>query len=150
MIKLIAKIYATFFGVGYFPIAPGTAASFIIVILYKLFLYKLSWPLYLTVALFIYITGVVASSRYSSDLKIEDPRSVVIDEVLGQLLAVFLLEPTWALMIAGFLLFRLFDVLKPFLIKKAEKFSQGWGIMLDDIVAGLYSAIIINLYLLIK
>jgi phosphatidylglycerophosphatase A len=135
MIKLVAKIYATFFGVGYFPIAPGTAASFIVVILYKFFLYKLSWPLYLAAALVIYITGVVASSRYSSDLKIEDPRTVVIDEVLGQLLAVFLLEPT--------------DVLKPFLIKKAEKFSQGWGIMLDDIVAGLYAAIIINLYLLI-
>ena len=150
MIKFIAKIYATFFGVGYFPIAPGTAASFIIIIVYKFFLYKLSWPLYLAAALFIYITGVVASSRYSSDINIEDPRTVVIDEVLGQLLAVFLLEPTWILMAAGFLLFRFFDILKPFLIKKAEKFAQGWGIMLDDIIAGIYSAIIINLYLLIK
>jgi len=150
MIKSIAKIYATFFGVGYFPIAPGTAASFIVTILYKFFLYKLSWPIYLAAALVIYITGVVASSRYSSDINIEDPRTIVIDEVLGQLLALFLLEPTWALMLAAFLLFRFFDVLKPFLIKKAEKFSQGWGVMLDDIMAGLYSAIIINLYLLIK
>ena len=148
--KLLAKIIATFFAVGFTPLAPGTAASLITVFLYKYLLYRVSWPFYLGLVFVIYITGVWASTLYSQQLGQEDPGKVVIDEVAGQLLALFMLTPTWFLMIMSFFLFRFFDIFKPPIIKKAESFSQGWGIMLDDIVAGIYTSIMINLYLIIK
>lgn len=148
--KLLAKIIATFFGVGFTPLAPGTAASLITVILYKYLLYRMSWPFYLGLVFVIYIAGVWTSTQYSLQLGQKDPGKVVIDEVAGQLLALFMLPPTWFLMIMSFFLFRFFDIFKPPIIKKAESFSRGWGIMLDDIVAGIYTSIIINLYLLIK
>lgn len=146
----LAKIIATFLGIGYAPIAPGTAASLVTVLLYKFFLCKLSWPAMLVIMLLVYVIGVWAASKYSREKRLEDPRTVVIDEVLGQLLALFLLNPTWPLMLAAFLLFRIFDVIKPLFISRAERFSSGWGIMLDDIIAGLYSSILINIFLLIR
>lgn len=120
------------------------------ILLYKFWLYQWSWPVYLAAALPFYAFGVWSSSVYSTQIKKEDPRTVVIDEALGQYLALFTLAPTWTFMIASFLLFRFFDILKPFFIKRAERFHSGWGIMLDDIVAGVYASILINLYLLLK
>jgi len=148
--RSLAKLIATFFGIGYAPIAPGTAASLVTVFIYKYLLYKFSWSTQLGLMLFIYLIGVWASSNYSREKRLEDPRTVVIDEVLGQIMALFLLSPTWPLMLAAFLLFRIFDVIKPFFIRRAEHYSSGWGIMLDDIVAGLYSSILINIFLLVK
>jgi phosphatidylglycerophosphatase A len=110
----------------------------------------MSWPFYLSLIFVIYIAGVWASMQYSKQLGLKDPGKVVIDEVAGQLVATFTLNPTWPLMILSFFLFRHFDITKPPFIKKAESFSQGWGIMLDDIVAGIYTSIVINLYLIIK
>jgi len=148
--KFFAKISATCLGVGYMPIAPGTFASFGMILLYKYWLYEWSWPIYLGLAIPFYAWGVWSSSVYSAHIKREDPGTVVIDEALGQYLALFTLSPTWPLLITSFLLFRFFDILKPLFIKKAERFHAGWGIMLDDIVAGVYTSILINLYLLIK
>ncbi len=148
--KVLSKCIATFFGIGYFPIAPGTLASFITVLLYKYFLYQLAWSYYIALGLGLYFMGVWTSSIVCRETGKDDPPIAVIDEVLGQLIALFLLSPVWPVMLASFFLFRLLDILKPFLIKKAEAFSQGWGIMLDDIVAGLYASIATNIYLLLK
>jgi len=148
--RSLSKIFATFFGIGYFPLAPGTLTSLIIVILYKTFLFKLNWPYYLLLLISIFFIGVYTSSKYCTELKKEDPRSIVIDEVLGQLIVMFRLPSNWIVLLAGFFLFRFFDILKPFFIKKTEKFPKGWGIMIDDIVAAAYAGIIINLYLLLK
>jgi len=148
--RLSLKIFVTFFGIGYFPLAPGTLTSLIIVILYKVFLFKLNWPYYLLLLISIFLTGVYTSSKYCTQLNKEDPRSAVIDEVLGQLVVMFRLPPNWIILLAGFFLFRFFDILKPFFIKKTEKFPKGWGIMIDDIVAAAYAGIILNLYLLLK
>ncbi|HZX09381.1 MAG TPA: phosphatidylglycerophosphatase A, partial [Acidobacteriota bacterium] len=88
--------------------------------------------------------GVITSSIYVSGTGIDDPSEVVLDEVLGQLAALFMLEPSWILILSAFFVFRFFDILKPFYIKKAENFSKGWGIMLDDVIAGIYTSILLN------
>jgi phosphatidylglycerophosphatase A len=67
---------------------------------------------------------------------------------LGQLIVLFRMPPTWPFLIASFILFRILDILKPFLIKKSEDFPRGWGIMMDDVVSGVCAGILINLYLL--
>ena len=147
--KIFSKITATFFGVGYFPVAPGTMTSAIIVLLYKFFLHRLSWPIYLLLFFVLFALGIIVSDVYSRMLKKEDPRTVVIDEAAGQLIALFLLSPQWSLCAASFLLFRFFDIVKPYPIKRVETFPGGFGIMLDDIVAAIFAGIVINLFLLL-
>jgi phosphatidylglycerophosphatase A len=148
--KFLSKTVATFFGVGYVPPAPGTATSAIIVLLYKLCLHKLNWPLYLLMVFVLFFIGVFTSTKYSSELNDKDPRIITIDEAVGQLIVLFRMGEGWLLLLACFLLFRLFDIIKIYPIKKVEAFPRGWGIMLDDVVAAVYSGIIINLYLLIR
>lgn len=147
--KSFSKITATFFGVGYFPVAPGTMTSAIIVLLYKFFLHRLSWPIYLGLFFVLFALGIIVSDVYSRAVKKEDPRIVVIDEAAGQLIVLFLLSPQWSLCAASFLLFRFFDIVKPYPIKRVETFPGGFGIMLDDIVAAIFAGIVINLFLLL-
>jgi len=147
--KLFAKTLATFFGVGHFPVAPGTVTSAIIVVLYKFFLYRLSWPLYLALFFALFVLGILVSDITSRMLKIKDPRTVVIDEAAGQFITLFLISPQWSLCAAGFVLFRFFDITKPFPIKQVETFPGGLGIMLDDILAAIFAGILLNLYLLL-
>ena len=148
--KFLSKIIATVFGIGYFPLAPGTLTSLVFVILYKFFLHKIDWPYYLALLMLLFVIGAVASTAHASQMKIEDPRFIVIDEAMGQLLALFLLSPHWYLLGIGFVLFRALDILKPFVINKAEKIPGGWGIMMDDVIAGLITSIVLNLYLILK
>lgn len=149
-LKILSKAIATFFGIGYFPLAPGTLTSFMIVILYKYYLYKWDWPFYLGLMIVFFFLGIFTSSYYSGSLKKKDPGCIVIDEAVGQLLVFFHLTPSWSLLLAGFLIFRVFDIVKPFPIRKIEAFPKGWGIMLDDIMAAAYAGILINIYLLLK
>lgn len=148
--KLVSKIIATVFGIGYFPIAPGTLTSVIMVFLYKLFLHKLSWPIYLLLLFFLFFFGVFASSKYASELNKKDPRNIVIDEAVGQFLVLFQMSEDWFPLLLSFFLFRLFDVVKPFPIKKVENFPSGWGIMMDDILAAIYAGVIVNIYLILR
>jgi len=148
--KFLLKLYATCFGVGYFPIAPGTLTSFIIVLLYKFSFFQIERPYYLLLLLAVFSVGVLASSSYSTDKKKKDPGSIVVDEAAGQLLVLFGLNPDWPLLLLSFGLFRFFDIVKPFPIRRIEDFPKGWGIMLDDIFAAVYAGIIINGYLLLK
>lgn len=148
--KLLSRIISTFFGVGYFPVAPGTLTSFAIILAYKYYLFSLSWPLYLAVLSLLFFIGVYTSTQYSSESKKKDPRKIVIDEACGQLLVLFRMSDAWFPLILSFVLFRMFDILKPFPIKKVENFPKGWGIMLDDAVAAIYAGVIVNLYLILK
>lgn len=148
--KIASRIIATFFGVGYFPLAPGTLTSLIVVLIYKFFLYKLSWPLYLLIFFLLFFMGMLTSSKFSSELNRKDPRKIVIDEASGQFLTLFQLSSSWLPLLLSFLLFRFFDIIKPLPIKKIETFPKGWGIMLDDIVAALYAGIIVHIYFLLR
>ena len=148
--KTGAKILATFFGVGFFPLAPGTLTSLIVVILYKFFLHSISWPLYLLIFLCIFFIGVFASGIYSTELGKTDPRRIVIDEACGQFIVLFQMSTSWFPLLLGFFLFRLFDIIKPYPIRKIEKLKKGWGIMMDDIAAAVYTILIVRIYLLFR
>lgn len=148
--KIISKILATFFGFGYFPLAPGTFTSLIVVLLYKFVLYKITWPLHLLIFFLLFFIGTFTSTIFSSRLNKKDPQEIVIDEACGQFLVLFQLNPSWLSLLLGFSLFRFFDIIKPFPIKRAETLSKGWGIMFDDVAAALYAGIVIYAYFLLK
>lgn len=146
--NIVWKILATFFGSGYFPLAPGTFASLIILFIYKYYLSSLSWPVYISLVVILFFIGVIASNRYSEELGEKDPQKIVIDEVCGQLLVFTQLPASWIPLFIGFFLFRFFDIIKPYPIKRAEDLQKGWGIMADDAAAGVYAAVILRIYLL--
>ena len=144
----LSMIFSTFFGTGFFPVAPGTVASFLTMLLFKLGLYKLSWPFQALIIVALFIVGGAASARYARLLNRKDPRRIVIDETCGQLIAVFLVPPGWKELLLAFFLFRIFDIIKPYPIKKLEALPHGWGIMADDVGAGLAAAVFLRLILL--
>lgn len=152
--KSLSKIIATFFGVGYFPVAPGTLTSLIVVLLYKFYLHRLSWPIYLLLLFLMFVVGIFTSTKYSLEVNRQDPRRIVIDEACGQLLVLFRIGESWGTgwlpLLTCFLLFRIFDIIKPYPIKKVETLPEGWGIVMDDLVAAVYAGVIINLYLLLR
>lgn len=135
---------ATVGGAGFFPIAPGTAGSLVglalVVGLGRLPLRgAFSIGILATTSLALFALGVWAAGVAEGYFGRTDPGQVVMDEVVGQLVT-FLLIPhaTWRYLVGGFLLFRAFDILKPFPARQAERIPRGWGIMLDDVVAGAY------------
>jgi phosphatidylglycerophosphatase A len=140
----LATWIATAGGAGYFPIAPGTAGSavgvVVVVGLTRVGLDRLWSSIVLAViAALVFAVGVWAAGEAEKFFGRTDPGQVVIDEVVGQMIT-FLLLPhaTWKWLLAGFLLFRAFDIVKPFPARQAERIPRGWGIMIDDVVAGLY------------
>ena len=140
---------ATGLGAGYFPVAPGTAGSAVGLALVIAFRQTSLKPLGLAVCLatftgLLFVLGVWSAGKAEKVFGRVDPRQVVIDEVAGQIIT-FIATPriAWTGLIAGFILFRAFDVVKPFPAGRAERFPGGWGIMLDDAVAGLYSLMLL-------
>jgi len=93
--------------------------------------------------------GIYLSTIYARYLNVQDPGKIVIDEVAGQLLALFLVTPAWKWLALSFLLFRFFDIVKPLGIKKLERIKWGWGIMADDLAAGLLTWLITGLIIFI-
>jgi phosphatidylglycerophosphatase A len=148
--KIVSKIVATFFGLGFSPLAPGTAASLAVLFLYKYFLTGLPWPGLVLIFVCLLAAGVWSSFAYSAEVGKEDPPAVVIDEVAGQLLVFLTVPATWLNLGLAFALFRFFDIVKPYPIHKAEKLPGGWGIMADDVAAGAAAGVVLNLYLLLK
>ncbi len=138
--KTLSRAIATSFGVGLFPLIPGTAASAVAVLAYKLVLHGLGWPVYVLLVLVLFLAGTAAAKVTAAELAHPDPGRIVVDEVCGQLVASAFLPGTWIAAGAAFALFRFFDIIKPWPIRKLEKLPGGWGIMADDIAAGLAAA----------
>lgn len=130
---------AVFFGSGLAPRAPGTAGSLASLVIWApMVLVPVDAWVRVAAAAFFFLIGIVAADRAAKILDNPDPKEVVIDEVAGQGLALALAGPTIASVIAGFALFRLFDVWKPWPIRVADRrIKGGLGIMLDDVLAGV-------------
>ena len=153
----IAVAIATVCGVGYIPFGPGTWGSAVGVALYWLLGSRIVLSAYGTffgvhgvsrviawlVTGVIALMGVWAAGRTATFLRTKDPQCVVIDEVSGQLLtyAAALAPVNWKYLLLGFILFRAFDIWKPFPARQAESLPGGWGIMADDWMAAIYAAI---------
>jgi phosphatidylglycerophosphatase A len=144
----VSQVFSTCLGAGFFPFAPGTFASLIAVLIHVFLLTRLSDPLRGAVIAAVFFLGVAAAGATARSLGLKDPRLIVIDEVVGQWLALFAAPPGWLPLLVGFLLFRGFDILKPFGIRRLEAWPGGWGIMADDVAAGLASLAILRLLLL--
>jgi phosphatidylglycerophosphatase A len=148
--NIIWRVIASFFGLGFFPVAPGTLASLAVVLLYKWLLHPLPLPYLLVLLFLLLVLGVPAAGAYSSELKKTDPRRVVVDEAVGQFLVLVSVSPDWSLLIIGFLLFRFFDIVKPFPIRKLEGLPGGWGIMADDVAAALLAKLLLHIFIYLK
>lgn len=141
----ICYYLATVFGLGKSPLAPGTVGS-----LFALLLIWLWFPrhpgLQLIWAMGASIIGILVCQRVAEIVGKKDPSEVIIDEVAGMFLAFLWLPsmPLWVLGV-GFVLFRFFDITKPFLVGKAEKLPGSAGIMLDDLVAGAFTNLILHI-----
>ncbi len=133
-----ARLVATAFGSGYSPVAPGTAGSLVGVLLF-LPLARLAWPLQLAAIAAVTLVGALAADRVARRVGLKDPGLVVVDEVAGQWLTFLALPFTPAVAIAGFLLFRVMDIAKPWPARDLERLPGGWGIMADDVAAGIYA-----------
>ena len=132
---------ASVFGAGYAPVASGTVGSFVTVV--AIWLLPLT-PLRIAVALVVVtLIGIWAGSRVERLLGKKDPGVIVIDEVAGMLLSVILLPRTIPVLITAFLLFRLFDIWKPFPARESQALTGGMGVMVDDLVAGVYALVLV-------
>jgi phosphatidylglycerophosphatase A len=139
-------LIATWFGCGYFPWGPGTIGSLAAILIAAALHFSLgAGRITLLVLIVVFLLpGIWASTQTERLLQKEDPGIVVVDEVLGQWLT--LLGATvlnWKTLLAGFVLFRVFDIWKPWPIRKFELLPQGTGIVADDLMAGVYGALML-------
>jgi phosphatidylglycerophosphatase A len=139
----LALAIATAGGAGYVPVAPGTAGSAVGIALYFLTC-RLSPTWQIVVLAVITVAGTWASSRAAIHFQRQDPSQVVVDEVAGQLLTLLLIGAGWMGALVGFLVFRVLDVLKPWPARRLESLPGGYGIMADDLMAGVYGWIIMR------
>ncbi len=132
---------ATCFRIGYLPLAPGTWGSASAVIAWRLLpemeLFRLS-----LIVIVIFLIGVNASSIVSYKERDSDPSKVVIDEWAGMWIALLMIPNEWVWLGIAFLLFRVFDIIKVYPANRFERLPGGWGIMMDDVVAGLYAGVV--------
>jgi len=149
MMLRIYKLFATALGAGYSPFASGTVGALVGLLAW--------WPLslvsdhsywqFIFLPLLILLTtwlGALASKKLEPEWG-EDPSLIVIDEVVGMWISLLLIPLNWQYFLIGFLLFRLFDIWKPLGIRRLEAVGEGWGVMLDDVLAGVYSNLLLQL-----
>ncbi len=135
---------ATCGGIGYFPYFPGTIGSLAGLLLF-LPLRHLSIPSYTVFLIVLFALGVYTATAAEPYFKKKDASHIVIDELHAILFVCYLLPPTYAWWIAGFIVFRFFDIKKPRPIRRFEKWPGGWGVMADDSVAALYTVAVLRL-----
>lgn len=153
MTQIISRLIATVFGVGYAPKASGTFGSLAALpIVWLLYYYHADAYTMLALALIIFFAGVWATHKIIANQKDKDPSIVVVDEVIGQMISFALVWPhlgapfAWALYLGGFALFRLFDIYKMGPVKFFDcKVHNAWGVMLDDVFAGIIAAAVLYL-----
>ena len=142
------KLNATVLGAGYSPFAPGTMGALVGIII--LFLIKwqqpelqfFTWELLLATIIFT-LLGVWSTNKLESEWG-KDPSKVVVDELIGVWIAVLWIPIETQWLILGFILFRFFDIVKPLGIRRLESIKGGWGVMLDDVGAGIYANIVLQ------
>jgi len=142
-------LLATGFGVGYAPVAPGTMGTLLAIPIY-LFLSRIPFPLYeLTLVAFFFLSSWI-SEIIEKQFGKQDDQRIVIDEIMGFLVTMLWVPKTILFVILGFFLFRFFDILKPFPIRHLErKCGGGYGVVLDDVLAGIYGNVVLHLIHLI-
>ena len=141
----MTKLFTTFFYIGYAPLAPGSAASLAgVVICYAL---QNHAALYIVVWAIVTVLGFAFAGGMEKMAGKKDPSCVVIDEVSGMMIALFMLPFNWPVVVSAFFLFRAFDMFKIYPSNKLESLPGAAGIMMDDIVAGIYTNVVMHITL---
>ena len=137
-------LLATGFGSGYSPVIPGTAGTLGAVPLF-LFFSAISSPVYEVTLLAFFFLAVWTSDRAQEHWGVNDDRRIVIDEIMGFLVTMLWVQQTFFSIILGFFLFRCFDIIKLPPIRFLERAKGGYGVVLDDVLAGVYANIVLHL-----
>lgn len=147
----VSWLIATFFGIGHLRPGPGTWASLATVALWwaACSWIPAQWEIWtaLIVSIAVALIGIPHSTVVARESGKKDPGFVVIDEVAGQMIALIGVPAHWKYLVAGFILFRSFDILKPFPLRRLEALPEGTGIMMDDVGAGLYALALLQIWL---
>lgn len=137
------KLIATFFYIGYLPLAPGSIASIAGVFMYVIF--QANAVVYAGVLITVIFLGFRVSDRMEEMVGIKDPTCIVIDEVAGVMIAFWGLPWQWPVIITGYFVFRAFDMFKIYPVNRLEDMKGGVGVMMDDIIAGIYTWVTMHL-----
>lgn len=149
--KIIHVLITTSLGLGFSPIAPGTAGALGgCLIAYLITLFPGFNVLILSFLIVLFFFLGVHSSNKMEPIWGKDPSRIVIDEVVGMWIALLMIPSGFTYMLAAFLLFRFLDIYKPLYIRRMEDLKGGWGVMMDDVLAGIYANLIIQLFILLK
>lgn len=141
--KLI-KLLATGFGAGLAPVAPGTIGTLVGVGI-CLICWPLPWLLRLLIVIFLLVLAIYIAERAEQLYRKKDDQRIVIDEIAGFQVAMLPIAVTSLHLLVGFVLFRIFDILKPFPLRDLQKMPGGLGIVLDDVAAGIYAGVLMLL-----
>ncbi|HHL30952.1 MAG TPA: phosphatidylglycerophosphatase A [Oceanospirillales bacterium] len=143
--KTFAGFFAFGFGSGLSPFAPGTFGTLASIPLYLL-LIQLSWPMYAWLVLIAFVVGIKLCDVTGGRLGVHDYGGIVWDEFVGYWITMFLITFTWQNVLMGFFVFRFFDIVKPYPIAWLDKkVSGGFGVMIDDVLAGVYAMLVMLL-----
>jgi phosphatidylglycerophosphatase A len=140
----VNKLIASILGIGYIKGGGTIAAAVTCGLIWLLWTYNVSTIIFLTAGFAVTLLGVYVGNKVEPFWG-KDSYRVVIDEVAGMWITLFLIPPTLSLLILGFILFRFFDILKPLYIRRMEAFKGGWGVMADDVLAGIYANVLLQL-----
>ena len=148
---LWAILIATLFGTGYLRPGPGTWGSAVTVVLWGALAYSIPsnrrTPLLIALAVVVMAIGIAAATQVCRASGKKDPQFVAIDEVAGQLIALIAVPLAWQTFLTGFILFRAFDIIKPPPVRQLERLPEGTGIVLDDVAAGIYALLAMQILL---
>ena len=147
--KHFILMFATGFGAGYSPTAPGTLGTLVAIPIYY-FLSEIPFPLYEITLTGFFFLAVWVSEKTEAVLGKKDDSRIVIDEMMGFFITMLWVTKTPLFILVGFILFRFFDIFKPFPIRRFEKVRGGFGVVLDDVMAGIFANVILRFIMILN
>ena len=142
--RRLAVFVCSFGYIGFFPVAPGTVGSAAGVVVYLASRHAALPYFELMIIVALAVAGIALTRPCEEDLRCIDPGPIVIDEVMGMLLTLFMIPVGWGGILLGFLLFRALDVMKPFPARQLERLHGGFGVMADDAMAAIYANLLLR------
>lgn len=147
-LNFIEKLLGSGFYTGFIPFAPGTFASLAALIIYYIPGFE-SWFILIPAVIIFTFYGFFVGNKFEAFFGKKDPSECTIDEFAGMWISLLFLPKYLSISFLVFIIWRILDIFKPFPARKLEKLKGGFGIMIDDIIAGIYSAVIVHLILFI-
>tara|TARA_B100000929_G_scaffold73712_1_gene57119 strand:- start:580 stop:1035 length:456 start_codon:yes stop_codon:yes gene_type:complete len=146
MNRVAAEWIGTVFYIGKLPLAPGTWASMFAVLCWYFLFQSVNHFVLPAISIFLFLIGGIASDTIVKDTKEHDPSRIVIDEWVGQWVALSMMPINIRTGVVAFIAFRIFDIIKPGPVRKMENIPGGWGIMADDVMAGIMAYFVVLIF----